>query len=113
MEIDFEIVKTSKNKDAILSQNFEYNYKDTNKDGSKHYVCNQAKCYSSLTVQSGVVYKVNGKLILNQDLTLSHPQHGPYKDTEIIGMNFVKILKSRKKKIQNQLRNCIKKNRAN
>ena len=98
MEIDFEIVKTTKNKDAILSQNFVYNYKDTNKDDSKHYVCNQAKCYSSLTVQSGEngkVYRVNGKLILNQDLTLSHPKHGPYKDAEIIGMNFVKILKSR------------------
>ena len=72
MDIDFEIVRTTKNKDAVLAQNFVYNYKDTNKDDSKHYVCNQAKCYSSITVHNGTICKVNGKIISNQDLTLSH-----------------------------------------
>jgi hypothetical protein len=95
MKIDFEIFKKTKDNDAIFAQNFVYNYKVTNKDGSNHYVCNRANCYSSLTVQNETICKVNGKLILNQDLALSHSKHVAFKDEEIIGMNFVKILKSR------------------
>jgi hypothetical protein len=53
-------------------------------------VCNQANCYSSLTVQNEKICKVNGKLILTQCLALSHSKHAAFKDEEISGMNFVK-----------------------
>jgi hypothetical protein len=72
MEIDFEIVKTSRDKDAILAKNFVYNYKITNKDGCNCYVFNQGNYYSSQTVQNEKFCKFNGKLILTEDLALSH-----------------------------------------
>jgi hypothetical protein len=60
----------------------------TNKDGSRHSVCYQAKSYSSLTDQNGAIHKENGK-ISHQNLTVSHSKHGPL----IIEMNFVKLPK--------------------
>jgi hypothetical protein len=95
IDLEIEIVKTTKDKDAILSQNFVYNYKNTNKDNSKHYVCNQPGCYSSITILNGEVKKVKGQKICTNDLRLSHDKHGPYKAEEIIGMNFMKVLKNR------------------
>ena len=94
IEIKFEVVQTTKNKDAILAQNFVYNFKHANKDDSKHYVCNNTGCYSSLTVLNSEVKKVNGKKIVSPDLNLTHTKHGPYRDEDIIGMNFVKVMKS-------------------
>ena len=61
IDLEIEIVKTTKDKDAILSQNFVYNYKNTNKDNSKHYVCNQPGCYSSITILNGYqLYIIQG-----------------------------------------------------
>ena len=37
--IMYEVMKTSKDKDAILCQNYVYNYKTQNKDQSIIYVC--------------------------------------------------------------------------
>jgi hypothetical protein len=65
MKRDFEIVKTTRDNDPILAQNFVYNYKVTNKDGSNHYVCNRANCYSSLTVQNETICKVVKIMIIN------------------------------------------------
>jgi hypothetical protein len=75
--IMYEVVKTSKNKDAILCQNYVYNYKTPNKDQSIIYVCSHDGCYSSLTVLDKTVIKVNGKKATNES-ELIHSKHGPY-----------------------------------
>ena len=51
--LKFEKVITTKDKD-ILCNNFVYNYKNENKDLSKHFVCNKPGCYSSLTLLNDV-----------------------------------------------------------
>ena len=93
-KIDFEKVKTTKDKDAILSRNFVYNFKCENKDSSQHFVCNHGGCYSSLTVLNGSIIKVNGKKC-EDNTELVHAKHGPYKTEDIIGMNFKKTCKAR------------------
>jgi hypothetical protein len=40
--IEYEVVKTTKLKDAILSQNYVYNFKCENKDSSIMFVMSQA-----------------------------------------------------------------------
>jgi hypothetical protein len=59
--LTFEKVITTKDNEAILCNNFVYNYKIQNKDSSIHFVCNVPGCYSSLTLLNDVIMKVNGK----------------------------------------------------
>ena len=59
--LTFELVKTTKDQDAILCNNFVYNFKNENKDLSQHFVCNKPGCYSSLTVLNDVILKEYGK----------------------------------------------------
>jgi hypothetical protein len=68
--IAFDAVKTTKNKDS-----------------SKHYVCSTSGCYS-LKILDEVVTKVNGKKVKSELIELSHTNHGPYKNEEIISINF-------------------------
>jgi hypothetical protein len=53
--IIYEVVKTTKDNNSILTQNYVYNYKHENKDQSIHYVCSRPGCYSSLTILDKIV----------------------------------------------------------
>ena len=92
--LEYKIIKTSKDKDAILIQNFIYNFKSKNKDLSHHYVCNQGKCYSSITIRHGVIIKINGKKTTEIN-AIVHAKHEPLTDEDILGMNFTEICKKR------------------
>ena len=92
--IIFEVVKTTKNKDAILCQNYVYNYKTKNLDSSIHYVCSHSGCYSSITILDGVKIKVDGKKAINET-ELSHRKHGPYNTEEVISLNFKSAIKEK------------------
>ena len=87
--IIYEYVKTTKNKDAILCQNYVYNFKTENLDKSRHYVCSHIAYYSSLTILEEVVIKVNGQKATNESEFI-HKKHGPFQNEEIISMNFIK-----------------------
>ena len=92
--LKYELVKTTKDKDSIVCNNFVYNYKNDKKDFSQHFVCNKPGFYSSLTALNDVIVKVNGKKCDNST-ELIHAKHDAYTEENIIGMNFVKICKTR------------------
>jgi hypothetical protein len=92
--IEYEVVKTTKLKDAILSQNYVYNFKCENKDSSKHYVCNVSGCYASIILLDKIVIKVNGKLATDES-ELIHAKHDPYENEDIVKMEFKRTLKEK------------------
>ena len=88
--LTFELVKTSKDQDAILCNNFVYNFKNDNKDSSQHFVCNKPGRYSSLTVLNDVILKVNGKKC-DYSTELIHAKHDAYPQRDIIGIARIEI----------------------
>ena len=56
MAANFETKKTTKDKDSIWVEKYQYYFKKpTNKDGSKRYVCSEEGCSASVTIINGDV----------------------------------------------------------
>ena len=64
MASNFEIKKTTKEKDSVWIEKYQYYFKTpANKDGSKRYVCSKVGCSASVTIINEEVCKVNGVFI--------------------------------------------------
>ena len=86
--------KTSKDKESLIQENYQYYFKTLNKDTSKHYVCAKPNCFSSITVFNEEVIKINGKqfdLYTSDFIKTGHKNnHRPLNQSELINLNFRK-----------------------
>ena len=83
----------------MLVENYQYYFKEDNKDGSSRWVCKTNKCSASITIKDQSVIKVNGKKLdseddLSEKIKSSHKEHcKPLSEAEKICMDFNQNLK--------------------
>jgi hypothetical protein len=98
MAANFETKKTTKDKDSIWVEKYQYYFKKpTNKDGSKRYVCSEEGCSASVTIINGDVCKVNGIFIReynSETIKQAHKDnHEPISDQKIFEIDFKLTMK--------------------
>jgi hypothetical protein len=98
MAANFETKKTTKDKDSIWVEKYQYYFKKpTNKDGSKRYVCSEEGCSASVTIINGDVCKVNGIFIReynSETIKQAHKDnHEPISDQKIFEIDFKLAMK--------------------
>ena len=98
MAANFETKKTTKDKDSIWVEKYQYYFKKpTNKDGIKRYVCSEEGCSASVTIINGDVCKVNGIFIReynSETKKQAHKDnHEPISDPKIFETDFKLTMK--------------------
>jgi hypothetical protein len=58
---NIEEKKTTKERATKLVENYQYYFKEENKDGSSKWMCKNNKCSASITINNQSIVKVCGK----------------------------------------------------